>query len=274
MSSRLGTWTLGVIGLSLVLILLSRAGAIDPFQNAFLSITSPVQHGLRGVADPVAGWLSNVRDIGDVRSENDSLRAENEQLKNQVATLLNSQSQLQELQRLLQVEQSNPNEQYLTANVLAKDPNSLKEAIAIDRGKRDGLQEGMVVVTEGHSIVGTVTKLFDSYAWVTLVTDPSSAISAMVEESRAEGVVTGSYSRKLSIDFVGQGAVVKNGDTVITSAIGGLYPAGLVIGKVTKVGGGPQDLFESVTLEPLASLSHLETVLVLTSFVPQKLVAP
>ncbi len=274
MSSRLGTWTLGIVGLSLVLILLSRAGVIDPFQNAFLNITSPVEHGLRNVADPIAGWLSNVRDINDVRSENDSLRAENEQLKDEVSRLQEGQAQLQSLQKLLQVVQSNPTEQYLTAHVLAKDPDSLKEAVAIDRGKRDGLQEGMVVVTEGHSVVGTVTKLFDSYAWVTLVTDPSSAISAMVQESRAEGVVSGSYSRKLSIDFVGQGAVVKDGDTVITSAIGGMYPAGLVVGKVTNVGGGPQDLFESVALEPLASLSHLETVLVLTSFVPQKLVTP
>ncbi len=274
MSSRLGTWTLGVVGLSLVLILLSRAGVIDPFQNAFLDVAAPVQHALRNVSDPVAGWLSNVRDIGDVRSENDSLRAENEQLKNQVATLLNAQAQLSQLQALLLVKQSNADAQYLVANVVAKDPDSLKEAVAIDRGTHDGLQEGMVVVTEGNSVVGTVTKVFDSYSWVTLVTDPGSAISAMVQESRAEGVVTGSYSRKLSIDFVGQGAAVKDGDTVITSAIGGLYPAGLVIGKVTDVGGGPQDLFKSVTLEPLASLSHIETVLVLTSFVPQKLVTP
>ncbi len=274
MSSRLGTWTLGVIGLSLVLILLSRAGVIDPFQNAFLSVTAPVQHGLRNVADPLAGWLTNFRDVGDVRSENDRLRAENEQLKDQVARLLNGQAQLQELQKLLQVKQTYPDEQYLAANVLATEPSSLKEAVAIDRGKRDGLQEGMVVVTEGHSVVGTVTHMFDTYSWVTLVTDPNSAISAMIEESRAQGVVTGSYSRKLSIDFVGQGAAVKNSDTVITSAIGGLYPAGLVIGKVTNVGGGPQDLFKSVTLEPLASLSHLETVLVLTSFVPQKLETP
>ena len=103
----------------------------------------------------------------------------------------------------------------------------------------------MVVVTEGHSVVGTVTKLFDTYSWVTLITDPNSAVSAMVQESRAQGVVTGSYSRKLSIEFVAQGAAVKDGDVVITSAIGGLYPAGLVIGKVTDVGGTAQDLFKN-----------------------------
>jgi rod shape-determining protein MreC len=274
MSSRLGTWTLGIVVLSLALVLLSKTGMIDPIQNALLSVTSPVQHGLRNAADPLAAWLSDVKDVGDIRSENDRLRSENEQLKNDVARLREGQVQLQELQKLLQIKQSYPDEEFIAANILAKDPSNLKEAVAIDRGRRDGMREGMVVVTEGHSVVGTVTTLFDSYSWVTLITDPNSAVSAMVQESRAQGVVSGSYARTLSIEFVDRGAPVKDGDVVITSAIGGLYPPGLVIGKVTEVGGTTQDLFKSVTLEPLASLSHLETVLVLTSFLPTDLETP
>jgi rod shape-determining protein MreC len=274
LSSRVGTWTLGVVVLSLALILLSKAGMLDPLQSGFLGITSPVQHGLRNAADPLAAWLSDITDIGGLRKENDELRAENEQLKDDIARLRESQVQIQQLQKLLQIKQSYPDEEFLAANILAKDPSNLKEAVAIDRGKRDGLREGMIVVTEGHSVVGTVTRVFDSYSWVTLITDPNSAVSAMVQESRAPGVVTGSYSRTLSIEFVAQGAAVKDGDVVITSAIGGLFPPGLVIGKVTAVGGTSQDLFKKVTLEPLAGLSHLETVLVLTSFLPTSLETP
>ena len=61
MSSRLGTWTLAIVVLSLALILLSRAGALDPLQSGVLSISSPLQHGLRNAADPLAAWLSNVK---------------------------------------------------------------------------------------------------------------------------------------------------------------------------------------------------------------------
>jgi rod shape-determining protein MreC len=96
----------------------------------------------------------------------------------------------------------------------------------------------------------------------------------MIQETWAEGVVTGSYSRQLSIEFLAQGAAVNNGDSVITSAIGGLYPAGLVIGKVTAVQSTPQELFKKVAVDPLASLAHLETVLVVTSFVPLHLETP
>ena len=263
-----------MLGVSLVLIVLSKAGMIDPVQNVFLGVTSPVQHTLRNAADPLAGWLSNITDMGGLRNDNNELRAENERLNEEVARLQEGQAQLQELQKLLQVKQAYPDEQFMAAGVLARDPNAAKEAVAIDRGKRDGIAVGMVVLTEGHSVVGTVTRVLDSYSWVTLITDPNSAVSAMVQESRAQGVVTGSYSRKLSIEFLAQGAAAKEGDVVITSAIGGLFPAGLVIGKITAVTSTPQDLFKAVTVEPLASLSHLETLLVLTSFVPQHLEVP
>jgi rod shape-determining protein MreC len=273
-SSRTGTWALGVIFLSLALILLSRTGLLNPLQDTVLSIAGPMQHGLRNMADPVAGWLSNINDVGNIRSENDQLRKENEQLRDEISRLTEAQMDLQQLQALLQVRDSYPDEQFIGANVLAKEPNSMKEAVAIDRGKRDGLREGMVVVTEGHSVVGTITKVLDSYSWVTLITDPSSAVSAMVQESRSQGVVAGSYSRRLSIEFLDEAQPVKNGDVVVTSSIGGLFPPGLVIGRVTDVSGTAQDLFKKVTVEPLASLSHLETVLVLTSFQPTHLESP
>jgi rod shape-determining protein MreC len=130
------------------------------------------------------------------------------------------------------------------------------------------------VVTEGGSLVGSITRVFDDYAWITLITDPDSAVSAMVQESRAQGVVAGSYSRRLTMEFLLQAAVVNKGDMVLTSGIGGDFPPGLVIGRVSAVESSRQEIFKNVTVEPLASLSRLETVLVLTSFLPVQLQGP
>jgi rod shape-determining protein MreC len=109
---------------------------------------------------------------------------------------------------------------------------------------------------------------------VTLVTDVDSAVASVILESRAPGVVSGGYNRRLSMEFVSQDSAVKEGDTVVSSGLGGSYPAGLVVGKVTGVSGSRQEVFRSVTVEPLASLSRLETVLVMTSFVPVKVTVP
>ena len=76
------------------------------------------------------------------------------------------------------------------------------------------------------------------------------------------------------MEFVSQDSTVKEGDTVLTSGLGGTYPQGLVIGRVTGVTGSPQEVFRQVTVEPLASLSRLENVLVMTSFVPNKIALP
>jgi rod shape-determining protein MreC len=154
--------------------------------------------------------------------------------------------------------------------VVLRDPSNLREIIAIDRGRSDGLKTGMPVVTEGNTLVGTVTKVEDSHSWITLVTDVDSAVSSVVLESRAQGVVAGGYNHRLSMEFVDQQSAVQEGDTVVSSGLGGSYPAGLVIGRVTGVSGQRQDVFQRVTVEPLASLSRLETVLVMTTFQPTR----
>ncbi|HEY8171494.1 MAG TPA: rod shape-determining protein MreC, partial [Dehalococcoidia bacterium] len=183
-------------------------------------------------------------------------------------------AELKNLQDLSAVRQQFPNDTFLTSTVISRDSSNLRSVVAIDRGSSDGVREGMIVVTEGRSLVGTISKTFDDYAWVTLITDPKSAVSAIVQESRAEGVVAGNYDGDLVMEFVGQGAAVKEGDFVLTSGVGGGYPAGVVIGRVSNVKKTEQDLFQSVHVDHLASLSDLENVLVLTSFEPKDLERP
>lgn len=274
MSSRTGVWTLAVMALAVFLLALSRAGVLGPLENIVLTVFSPLQNALTRVSEPAADFVSDIRRTGELSDENQALRAENERLNAEVARLRENETRLQQLSQLLQVKEAHPDEQFLAANVFAREPSNVKEMVAIDRGKRDGVREGMVAVTEGGSLVGSITQVFDDYAWVTLITDPDSAVSAMIQESRAQGVVSGSYSRRLTMEFLRQAAVVNEGDMVLTSGIGGSFPPGLVIGRVSAVKSSQQEIFKDVTVEPLASLSRLETVLVLTSFIPLQLQSP
>ncbi len=274
MSSRIWLWLGVVIAAGLVLMGASRLAVLEPVENLVLKATSPVQDALRDASRPLADFLTNLTDVNELTDENQRLREEIDRLSGEVSRLRGSEIRLQELQQLLQVKEAHPEETYLVANVFAQDPSNLKEVVAIDRGKADGVREGMVVVTEGRSLVGRVTKALDDYAWVTLITDSNSAVSAMIQESRAQGVVTGSHSRRLSMEFVRQDAPVNEGDVVITSGLGGTFPQGIVIGQVTNVEQQAQELFQSVQVEPLAGLSQLETVLVLASFEPTQLEAP
>jgi rod shape-determining protein MreC len=274
MTWRTVLWTLTMVVVSALLILLSRIGLLAPVENAALFVVSPAQRALTTAIRPADDFFDNIGEADDLREETERLRIENQRLAAEVARLREGETRLEELRELLQVKETQPEEEFLAANIFAREPSNLKEMVAIDRGKQDGVKEEMVVLTEGGTLVGTVTKALDDYSWVTLITDPNSAVSAMVQDSRAQGVVAGSYSRRLTMAFLRQAERVEEGDTVITSGVGGGFPPGLVIGTVASLENVRQELFKDVTVEPLARFRQLETVLVLTSFSPRHLEAP
>jgi rod shape-determining protein MreC len=274
LTARTLVWTGFIAIAAFLLMATSRITLLDPVENLTLNITSPIQTALRDATRPIADWVNNITDASGLSRDNNALRAENERLTNDLTRAREDAVQAQTQIDLNTVRKQFPNDSFLTGSVVSRDAGNLRSIIAIDRGGADGVKEGMIVVSEGRSLVGTVSKVFDSYAWVMLITDPKSAVSAIVQESRAEGVVAGNYDGALNMEFVGQGAAVKQGDFVITSGVGGGYPPGIVIGRVSTVQKTEQDLFQSVHVDHLASLSALEHVLVLTSFEPQKLQTP
>lgn len=243
-------------------------------EDVSYTVLSPIESALRSVAKPAADIVTRYGDVRDLTRENEALRSQNELLNAEVARLREEATRQEELERLLETRNELADHDVLLARVISREPNNQRQMVAIDRGSSDGLRVGMPVVTEGRTLVGTISKVEGDHSWITLVTDIDSAVSSHVLESRAQGVVEGNYDGSLSMAFVDQNAAIKEGDTIVTSGIGGGYPVGLVVGRVTSVGGNPQELFQSVAVTPLASLSRLENVLVITTFTPREISDP
>lgn len=266
---------LGFVVIAGALLLLgSRFAFLDPLENAALNVTSPIASGLQTVTRPVADFVNNLSDINRLSDENQALREENERLRGEIERLQEVEIEAQDLRQLLELREGSADDTFVEANVFLREPSNARQSIAIDRGAQDGLVEGMVVLTRQGSLIGTVTRVLDDVAWVTLITDPTSAVSARVQASRVEGVVVGEPDGSLRIEFVERTADVKQGDLVITAGIGGNYPPGELIGRVVEVDRAAQELFQGVRVEPLASLRRLEAVLVLTSFLPLDVGSP
>lgn len=274
LTARSVAWFASMMGTGVLLLALSGIGLLRPLEDVSYSLLSPVEDLMRSAAEPIADVAANVGDVRDLTRQNEALRAENERLSAEIARLREDVARADELERLLRTRNALSQHEFVTASVVAHDPGNLRRLVAIDAGRDDGIKVGMPVVMQGNALVGTISKVEDNHSWVTLVTDVDSAVSALLLESRAQGVVAGSYDRRISMEFVEQNAAVKQGDTVVTSGLGGTYPPDLVIGKVTGVSENQQEVFQSVTVEPLASLSRLETVLVMTSFVPTRVAPP
>jgi rod shape-determining protein MreC len=302
-------WLTTVFGISVISIFLSHQGATDPVQNLTLTASAPLQSGLRDLAGPINDAVLGITDGGDIKRENERLREELETVMNQLAAQQDAELRVRELEDALGYKANHPEDTLLAADVIAEEPSGLKRAIAINRGLDDGLDEGMIVLSRAGSVVGTVSRVYDDFAWIRLVTDPESAINAQVNLTTGAAVAGGSdvlttdgptpqasatpaptvapaapqtvravakgdQRSGIVLDLLPSDALIHSGDLVVTSGLGGNFPRGLLLGSIRDVEERPQAPFKSAILEPAAALSGLETVLVLVSFKPARLTGP
>ncbi len=276
---RLLWWALAVVSVSLLSILLSEGGTLDPVQNASLTVAAPIETGLRQVAEPISDFFEGLLNRGDLLRENEKLREELERAQAQAAASEDAQRRLKELEEALGVKESRPDDVFVVADVIAQEPSGFKRALAINRGSKDGLDEGMVVLSRNGSLVGTISQVYEEFAWLRLISDPNSAVNIAVlptaqEESEARGVASGSLRGDVSLELLPTEAQIAEGDLITTSGLGGNYPRALLVGSVKSVEDKPQALSKRATLEPAADLLALDTVLIITNFLPARLDTP
>lgn len=154
--------------------------------------------------------------------------------------------------------------QTVSAEVVGRDPSPWFKSVIIDKGKADGIQKGCpVVVPEG--IAGQVVSASAHYAKVLLIIDRNSAVDALVQRSRARGIIRGMASESCSFYYVLRQDDIRVGDEVISSGIDGVYPKGLRIGYVSGVIRRNSGMFQEVDVTPHVDFEKLEEVLVITT---------
>jgi rod shape-determining protein MreC len=151
--------------------------------------------------------------------------------------------------------------QVIAAEVIGKDPSTWFKTVIIDKGKADGLNKGFPVVMP-RGIAGQVIEVSNHYSKVMLIIDRNSAVDALVQRSRARGVIKGESTDKCRLDYVLRKHDVQKGDTVISSGSDGVYPKGLRIGQVSDIVKSNSDIFQEVTITPFVDFEKLEEVLV------------
>src|SRR3989442_1297444 len=136
--------------------------------------------------------------------------------------------------------------------------------VQVDRGSRDGVRRNAPVVT-ADGVVGRVIEVTLTTSRVLLIVDSRSAVGALVQRSRDLAVVEGRSERVLHLKYLSRTAQVEPGDLVVTSGQGGVFPKGLVVGRITRVVQEEGEYLQEAQVEPAAALDRLEEVLILLS---------
>ncbi|MDA8217697.1 MAG: rod shape-determining protein MreC [Dehalococcoidales bacterium] len=250
--------------LALVFIRIPLLGDAEGYAAEVLS---PIEKTLGGSFGVFSGVATTLTRAAELRTENERLRAEVESLRSASVRIQELEHQNGELVAELNYQKEHPEQRLLPANVIAREPTDLIHAITIDKGNRDGVAVGMTVVTPA-GLVGRVLKCGPLSAKVLLVTDSKSSVSGLVVIGRAQGMIYGRRQRQLTMRYIDQLDKIEVGQWVVTSSMGGGFPPGIPVGKIVFVRQRDVEPFQEATLEPAVDLAKLETVQVVTSFLP------
>ncbi|HLX34244.1 MAG TPA: rod shape-determining protein MreC [Candidatus Limnocylindrales bacterium] len=260
-----------LLATSLVLMATSANPFVQDLQHGIAFGFKPIEQTIGSFAQDVRSIGGAFSDINSIRIENDALRQENDQLKveKQVADELRQEND--QLTSLLQLRRG-MTFNTLAATVIARDSSEARRIITIDRGSNDGLQPGYVVVAAGGALAGRISDVGPDFAHVVLISDTSSIVIGQLLSSQATGPVQGQLSQPFVMQNVDTTVAIQFGEEVFTAGIelsGGIrspYPKGLLIGTVIDAKHDPNEVVQTVFIDPAVNLDQLEYVLVITDY--------
>ncbi len=262
--SRYRTPLLIVLVLLLVFSVLSlslkQSPALKKVQGLVISLTAPGLEGLEYVGRSAKQlWLGYIYLVG-ARRQNAELQRQLAEYQQREVSFQEAQQALTRLEGLLDLKRQVALP-VIGARVIAYDPSLWSRAAIIDQGKAQGVKEGLPILAP-QGIVGRVVWVYPQHSKVMLIVDRKSGADAMVQRTRVRGVLKGKGGNRCSLEFVPKSADVQVGDLVLASGLVGLYPKGLVFGKVTAANKKNPGVFQEIEVTPNVDLSTLEEVLV------------
>ena len=257
-----------LIFLSLGLTVLTASGRDGGIiTNALSFIIVPAQNAVTTSTNYIAGFFGNIGDVNRLIRENERLSLEIEGLLLDLSRLELLESENLELTALLDMSQRYPRFDFIGASIISRNNNNWHTSFSVDRGRNHGVTQNMVAVA-GGSLVGRVSVTSDLSSHITPIVDDTSTVGAITSRG-AFGFVRGDLT--LSSDGLlrfelDAGADIIEGDEVLTSSYGTIYPPGIPIGTIVSINetvGATPGIVAFV--EPLVDFRNLNNVLIITN---------
>jgi rod shape-determining protein MreC len=265
---------IGLVALNIILLTITGKQTQAPagLGRAVLILVSPFQGHLTAFVQSVKDVWNQYFFLVSTAQENQRLKRELGQHLQQLNHCTETQLANDRLRHLLgfQEEVSRP---MIPAQVVGRDPSPWSKTVIVDKGSQDGVRQGApVVIPEG--IVGVVVEASGRYAKVLLLIDPNSAIDALVQRTRARGIVKGGGAGYCVFDYVLRKHEINVGDTVVSSGLDGVFPKGLRVGRVSEILRLNAGIFQKVSVTPYVNFEVLEEVFIIFDLNSEALPGP
>jgi rod shape-determining protein MreC len=263
--SRTNIIALLIFGAILGYFLTFGAATTQKFKAGVYQLLAPFLTGGSGIKKQITSVRTGLKSLDQLERENTELQVENRALRATNQGLRDIEHEVNRLRHALNYRERSVFK-LIAAEVVTRDSSTWWRTVTINRGKNDGIETDMPVVTD-VGLVGKTTTVSNTISVVLLISDENCKIAASVEGTREQGIVSGErlttgLNPLLNLNFLSKQADLKPGQKVYTSGIGGVFPSGLLVGVVKTF--RVRELDGQAELTPAVDLSHLEDVFVVT----------
>jgi rod shape-determining protein MreC len=238
-----------------VIVLMGMMGRLSPVRWVYDHTLVPVFGGFVTLGANTSEAVSNIGGVRNLARDNVRLERENADLRSRLAADAETRRDNDLLRQQLGLNVAGTWHE-AAAEVVAFQPDSYRQFVTINKGSAGGVKPGMAVLSEGV-LIGTIADVQQSTSRIMLVTDPEFKLTAKDQDTGATGIVRGQLGAGLLLDKIGQTDTVKPGDTVTSSGLGGVVPAGLLIGQVESVDARANVVFQTAQVDTSLKLSRL-----------------
>jgi rod shape-determining protein MreC len=241
-------------------------GSASPVAHAVRLVFSPVQRAVSAVGSSVSGAVGFVWEMHGYKEENERLVLEMNELRKENRSVADYKTENERLKELLDLKEQHPEFNTTAANVISYGTNNWGDYAEINRGTAVGLSLDSVVVTAA-GVVGRITEIGPNWAKVSTIINSDHAVGAKVTRTGDVAIVEGDVllakDGYCKMSFLSKDASLVTGDILETSGLGGVYPAGLSIGKIREIMSDSSGAMQYAVVEPFCDFDNLHEVLVI-----------
>jgi len=260
------------IGLIIVLliaffIVLNLTGFSKEVKNFFYLISSPIQKTFWRAGNNLSDFFEVISEIEKIKKEDEELLLKNQALLAENTRLKELKKENEVLREALEIGLEKEFK-LLLSEVRGKDIS--QDTLLINKGSKDGILKDFPVITQQKALIGKIGEVYENFSKVILISNKESSFDAKImggdDDNDIQGVVKGKGNLKLFLDLVPQEKEIKESDLVVTTALGGIFPKGLLVGEIKEVLKSDIQPWQGAKIKPAFDVKELETLFVIVNF--------
>ena len=232
-------------------------------KNFFYLISSPIQKSFWRAGDRISSFFEFITEMKHLKEENEELKLQIQELLAENEVLKDFKKENETLREALEIGLEKEF-QLVLGRVTGKD--IAQDFILINKGAQDGISEGLPLITPQKALIGRISQVYENFSKVLLISHSQSSFDGKIAGSEILGMVKGKGNLRVAFDLIPKKEEIQEGDSVVTSALGGVFPVGLLVGKVNYIEKADPEPFYWAEISPFFDIGELEKVFIILNY--------